>query len=323
MPIDPVLLARFRSQPKRLPPRTMAARREQAAAADAKAWAEFGIAELPEVDIEEVIVPVSGNFPDVRIRLHRPPGSTSPLPGYVFFFGGAFRQGGIDYWFNQWSNRARAVEGGVITIAVDYALAPEHRAPTQIEQGLAVLDWIAAHGADHGIDPATVVIGGQSSGGNLAACVANQNHDRGGPPIALQLLEVPALDLTMRSATYDVLAEVGIPRFLATLDRRSISRAYFGSKRAEADPKYSPLRRRDLTGLPPAVLMAAEKDILRGDTIAYHTRLREAGVQSSAMIAVGQTHDSNGAIAALLAAQHWHGSVVGCLRQVGQIPGPI
>lgn len=317
MPVDPQVLARFKAQPKKLPPRGMAARREQAAAMDAALWAELGAGDFPEVEIEEVIVPVSG-YPDVRIRLHRPPGVTEPLPGYVFFFGGAFRQGGIDYHFNRWSNRSRTVGGRVVTLAVDYALAPEHKAPTQIEQGLAVLDWIAEHGADHGIDPDTVIVGGQSSGGNLAACVTNHNHDRAGHPIALQFLEVPVLDLTFRSASLEVLAEMGIPKLLARLDRRSIARAYFDSPRLASDPRYSPLRRKDLTGLPPAVLMAAEMDPLRGDTVAYHTRLREAGVQSSATIAVGQTHDSSGAVGALLAARHWQAAAAGVLRSVGR-----
>lgn len=317
MPVDPQVLARYRAQPKKLPPRGMAARREQAAAVDAAMWAELGTGEFPEVDIEEVVVPVTGR-PDVRIRLHRPIDATGPLPGYVFFFGGAFRQGGIDYNFNKWSNRSRAVEGRVVTIAVDYALAPEHKAPTQIEQGLAVLDWIAERGADHGIDPDTVIVGGQSSGGNLAACVTNHNHDGPQHPIALQLLEVPVLDLTFRSASLEVLTELGLPKFLARLDRRSIARAYFDSPRLASDPRYSPLRRKDLTGLPPTALMAAEMDVLRGDTVAYHTRLREAGVQSSATIAVGQTHDSNGAIGALLAARHWQAAVTGLLRSVAR-----
>ncbi|MGD7788146.1 alpha/beta hydrolase [Propionibacteriaceae bacterium Y1700] len=312
MPIEPLVLDRFRSEPRTRPPRTIAQRRRRAEQADAKAWKELGLP-LPEADVQEHLVTVA-EWPDVRIRLHRPVGVEEPLPVLITFFGGAFRQGGIDFRFNQWAHRARARDAGVVVLAVDYALAPEHRAPTQLEQGLAVLDWVVDHGAEHGIDPTRIALGGQSSGGNLAACVVNENLVRRRHPVALQILEVPALDLSTKSFSFEVLKEVRLPKFLARREYRSIARDYLGKGKPSTDPRYSPLHREDLSEVPPTVLMLSEFDVLRGDGVAYHTRLREAGVDSSAMIAVGQTHDSNAAVGALLSARHWHVSVVGCLR---------
>ncbi|MDN5724868.1 MAG: alpha/beta hydrolase [Propionibacteriales bacterium] len=294
------------------PPRNIRQRRRRAAEADARDWDQRGLP-MPAADIEEVIVPVSPG-PDVRIRLHRPVNVEKASPAVINFFGGAFRQGGVDYQFNQWANRARARDAGVVMVAVDYALAPEHRAPTQLEQGLAVLDWVVDHGAEYGIDPTRIAVGGQSSGGNLAACLVNENLDRRRHPIALQVLEVPALDLSRKSLSLDVLRAFRIPKFLARWDYRSMAKDYLGHRRPVINPRDSPMQRADLSQVPPTVLMLAEFDVLRGDGVVYHARLRAAGVQSSAMIAVGQTHDSAGAVGALLAAQHWHASVVGCLR---------
>ena len=230
------------------------------------------------------------------------------------FFGGAFRQGGNDSSPNRWAHAARSIDADVAVVAVDYALAPEHRFPTPVLQGLAVLSHLVEHGARHGVDPTRLAVGGQSSGASIAACVAQWNLDRDRIPLRLQLLEVPVLDLTGGHIDERALVGLGIPKAFVRRDRRTIARTYLGSLRAARDPRASPLLRRDLAGLPPTYILAAEHDPLRGDAAAYHQRLREADVPSSATIALGQSHDSNGLIGSLLAAQHWHGAVVGALR---------
>lgn len=287
-------------------------RRRQAAEADARRARRLGLA-VPPVDVESVTVPVDG-WPDVTVRIHRPPGTSSALPGNITFFGGAFRQGSNDYETNRWMHAQRALDAEVAVIAVDYALAPEHRYPCQIEQGHAVLEHISSHGADLGVDPTSLAVGGQSSGAAIAAGVAQRNLDRGRRPIALQLLEVPALDLTGGHADRAVLREQKIPGFLLAREVRSISRDYLPRGADAADPLISPLLREDLTGLPPTVILAAEHDPLRGDAAVYHRRLRAAGVPSSATVALGQTHDSAGLVGLLSAADHWHRAVVGALR---------
>lgn len=289
-----------------------AERRRRAAAADELRADRLQLV-VPEVDIERRTVPVSGR-PAVDIRIHRPARTTGPLPGIITFFGGAFRQGSNDYRTNRWMHARRALDAGVAVIAVDYALAPEHRFPTQLEQGLAVLDHVVVHGAEHGVDASALAVGGQSSGAALAAGLAQWNLDRERHPLALQLLEVPGLDFTGKHVDRAALRELHVPTALLARDLRGIRRDYLPRGVAAEDPRVSPLLREDLTGLPRAVLLAAEHDPLRGDAAAYHRRLRAAGIPSSATMALGLTHDSPGLVGLLESSAQWHGAVVAALR---------
>ncbi|WP_022883084.1 alpha/beta hydrolase [Gryllotalpicola ginsengisoli] len=317
MPLDPAVaarLARFRAaaQTPAPPPSSPQERRARALAAETAAWRALGV-EARDVDVVDVVVPVPHPAaPDVRVRLYRPPGRTDALPGVLQFFGGAFRQGGLHQPVADWQYRERAAEGGVVVIGVDYALAPEHRYPAAVEQGVAVLEWAREHGAEHGIDPERLALGGQSSGGNLAACTALRNRDRAGVPVAFQLLEVPVLDLTTGHMSFELLDEVGIPRAFVEADHASIRDDYFGPGNPP-DPDASPLLARSLAGLPPTYLMLAEYDVLRGDGEAFHARLRAEGVPSSATVALGQTHESMGD-PTQLASRHWQATVVALLR---------
>lgn len=289
-------------------------RRLRGAEADARRAALLGL-QVPDVDLTTLTVPVDGH-PDVTVRIHRPPDVGGPLPGILSFFGGAFRQGSNDFATNRWMHARRALDAGVAVIAVDYALAPEHRFPCPIEQGLAALGHLVAHGPELGVDPAALAVGGQSSGAAIAACVAQRNLDGPHHPLALQLLEVPGLDLTGGHADRAVLREQRIPGFLLRREVRGIGRDYLPRGVSAADPAVSPLLREDLRGLPRTVILAAEHDPLRGDAAAYHRRLREAGVPSSATIALGQTHDSAVLVGLLESADHWHRAVVGALRSL-------
>jgi len=293
-------------------------RRRLAAEVAERVWERVGLP-IPDVSIDRVRVRVVGH-PEVTIRLHRPHGATGHLPAIITFFGGAFRQGSNDFAVNRWMHAQRAIDANIVVVAVDYALAPEHPFPAAIEQGLAVLDWVREHGEEHGIDPEKVALGGQSSGGAIAATLAQWNLDRRRHPLRLQLLEVPGLDLTAGHADFEALRGLRIPRFLAMREFRSIARDYLGSRRRARDPRVSPLLRADLTGLPPAVILAAEHDVLRGDAAAYHARLREAGVPSSTTISLGQNHDSSGMVGMLLAARQWHATAVGALRTLHDSP---
>ena len=320
MPLDPILRAALRAMPTTpaagasLTAPDPARRRAEAHTAVEGLWAHAGLP-IPEVAIETVEVPVA-EHPAVTIRIHRPSSASGILPGLVTFFGGAFRQGGNDSSPNRWAHATRAIAAGIAVVAVDYALAPEHRFPAQIEQGLAVLDWISTRGADHGIDASRIAVGGQSSGANIAAAVAQWNLDRAGHPVRLQVLEVPVLDLTGEHADLSMLAELGIPDQLVRADRESVAADYLPDPALASDPAASPLLRDDLTGLPPAVILAAEYDPLRGDASAYHARLREAGVPSAAMIALGQSHDSNGMVGAMPGARLWQDTVIRALRSL-------
>ncbi|MDR0848184.1 MAG: alpha/beta hydrolase fold domain-containing protein, partial [Propionibacteriaceae bacterium] len=198
MPVDPIikdLQAAVRDQiPK--PSVVPAEWRAQAIATD-RFMAEKAYGTPPEVDTEDLTIstPDAG---EIHLRLYRPrgtgdgetadaldaasaipgsgqcagaEGSTAALPAYLGFFGGAFRQGGLDFPSIDTAFRSRAHDVGIVVVGVDYALAPEHPFPAALEQGYAALTWLAEHGAEHGIDGTRIAIGGMSSGGNIAAAV--------------------------------------------------------------------------------------------------------------------------------------------------------
>ena len=104
------------------------------------------------------------------------------MPGVLAFFGGAFRIGGIDYPTTDAAYRRRTIDAHVAIVAVDYALAPEHRYPVQVEQGYAALVWLFEHAEELGVDPSRIGVLGISAGGNLAAVVALMNRDRANLP---------------------------------------------------------------------------------------------------------------------------------------------
>src|SRR6478752_834901 len=107
----------------------------------------------PEVRTVEHHVEVPG-YPTVRVRMYYPDVvGDAPIPAVLAFFGGAFRIGGIDYPTTDAAYRRRAADAGVAIAAVDYALAPEHRYPVQVEQAYAALEWLFAHARALGLDP--------------------------------------------------------------------------------------------------------------------------------------------------------------------------
>lgn len=314
MPLDPVIAALYKKQARapQKPQNDPVKRREDAQAVDAAAYAEYALP-APRVRTSEVTIPVSG-YPDVRLRLHYPE-TPGPHPAYLVFFGGAFRQGGIDYASNVGAYSARTVDADVVTVAVDYALAPENKWPAAVEQGYAALEWLVAHGAEHGIDTTRIAIGGQSSGGNIAACVCLVNRDRAGHALRLQLLEVPSLDLTRGSIDVRPARELHIPVFLLKRGLVDVVRDYFDDYRKQGfEPYASPLRAPSLDGLPPAFILTAEYDVLRGDGEKYAAKLREAGVEASAVRYLGLSHESGGFTAALPAARRWSLDVAAILR---------
>jgi acetyl esterase len=317
MPIDPIIkdlqAAVGAHSPK---PSTVPAEwRAQAIATD-RFMAGKAYGTPPEVDTEDLTIstPDAG---DIHLRLYRPredregaEAEAAPLPVYLGFFGGAFRQGGLDFPSIDTAFRSRAHDGGIAVVGVDYALAPEHHFPVAPEQGYAALTWLADHGGEHGIDPARIAIGGMSSGGNIAAAVALMSRDRGGPALRLQLLEVPALDLTGGHLDLKIGRGLGVPPLFMKVALKKVGRDYLGPDRATGRLPYaSPLLAESLAGLPPTRIMTAEFDVLRGDGEAYAARLREDGVDASATRFLGQTHESSFFTAVLPGARHWRTTV--------------
>lgn len=270
----------------------------------------------PDIRTVEHQVEVPGH-PTVRVRVYYPDdAAVAPVPAVLAFFGGAFRIGGIDYPTTDAAYRRRAVDARVAIAAVDYSLAPEHRYPVQVEQGHAALVWLFEHADELGVDPSRIGVLGISAGGNIAAAVALMNRDRTNLPLRLQLLEVPVVDLTGGHIDMSATRTLGIPRPLAMRELRSVARTYLPRQADALEPYASPLRADSHAGLPPAVILTAEYDPLRGDGDAYGAALRRDGGDASVVRYQGVTHDTVIFTGVLPAARRWHDDVVAALRRL-------
>jgi acetyl esterase len=302
--------------------KTPAWKRRNAQKWDTKLFGRVG-STPPDVEITDHTVEVEG-YPSVRVRVYRPldarDSSTSALPAVLAFFGGSFQLGGVEYTSVDAAFRSRTADARVIHVAVDYALAPEHRYPTQIEQGYAALGWLVEHADELGIDPDRIGINGTSSGGNLAAAVTLLNRDRSGHPLKLQVLEVPVTDLTGTAIDMAPIREMRIPRFLARRELVQVAEAYLGDRSHAKEPYASPARALTHRGLPPAVIFTAEYDALRLDGEAYAAALRASGVDASAVRYQGATHEAAMYTKVVPLARRWHADVVTALRTLHDSP---
>ena len=197
----------------------------------------------------------------------------------VYFHGGGFVRGDLvthDPLCRRLANAARCE-----VLAIDYRLAPEHPFPAAAEDAVAVTEWAGeAHGGP-------LAVGGDSSGGNLAAVAAIHARDAGGPELAAQVLLYPVTDATMGSPSMDDLAE---GRMLTKDTLSWMYDQYFPDGTDRSDPRASPLLAESLEGLPPAVVVAAGNDPLRDDATRYATRLEEAGVPVEQLVYGGTIH---------------------------------
>jgi acetyl esterase len=237
--------------------------------AQARAAYEAGTAELAG-PVEEVadVQDVAGP-PPLRVITPEDPHGT-----VVFLHGGGWVVGSIAS--HDHVGRRLANASGARVVLVDYRLAPEHPFPAALADAEAAL----AYARDAFDEP--LVVAGDSAGGNLAAVVARRHRDA----IALQALVYPVLDMHLDSDTY---AAFGDGRYGLS----HAGMAWYRDLYAPADPDdpdVSPLRADDLEGLPPAVLLLASHDVLRGEGEAYAARLRAAGVPTRLTIYDGTVH---------------------------------
>jgi len=186
--------------------------------------------------------------------------------------------------------RELAVGAQAAVVFPNYSLSPEAKYPTAIEENYAVVQWVVEHGAAHGLDPARLAVAGDSVGGNMPAAVTLMAKARGGPRIHQQLLFYPVTDASFDTASYHQFATGYFLRRDAMLwfwDQ------YTSDPRERAQSTASPLRAtiEELRGLPPALVITAEADVLRDEGEAYANKLRQAGVRTTAARFQGIIHD--------------------------------
>lgn len=236
---------------------------------------------LASIDDHVVVTPDG----DIPVRLYRPDGDGA-LPVTLFFHGGGWVLG--DIASHDALCRSLASRSGVVVASVDYRLAPEARYPAALDDCLAAIQWVAANGSELGVDPEHLAVAGDSAGGNLAAAACLSLRDRAsGPPIALQLLVYPVLELSYVTPSATANAE----GYFLTLDAmRWFTEHYVPDPARRTEPYASPLLATDLTGLPPAHVITAEYDLLRDEGEAYARALEAAGVPATLSRYEGMIH---------------------------------
>jgi len=247
----------------------------------------------------------------VRVRLYLPE-AASPVPVFVWIHGGGWTIGSVEE--NEVASRAVCAAASVAVAAVEYRLAPEDPYPAAPSDCYAVLEWLAAGGAGPAVAPSRIAVGGESAGGNLSTVVSLMARDRGGPPIAAQVLICPVFGHPDDGhASYEDFAT----GYGMTADAmRFFFAQYVPDPSRLGDPYLLPSRAPDLSGLPPALVLTAEYDVLRDEGEAFARRLSEAGVAVDLRRYAGQIHGFYGLYTDLPASPRSHAEVAAYLRGI-------
>ena len=217
-------------------------------------------------------------------RVYRPRVDRA-LPTMVYFHGGGWVWASVDT--HDRLVREYCAAGEVAAVSVDYALSPEAKFPQALEECIAVLRWVAAHGAEWGLDTTRLLVGGDSAGGNLALATALLARDTGGPALRGILTAYPVSDSALDTPSY---REFGDGAFGLGIARMAFYRSVYVPHAADRlHPLAAPLRA-DLRGLPPVCVHLAELDVLRSEGEALVGRLREAGVAVETQTFPGVVH---------------------------------
>ena len=236
------------------------------------------------VEVREEPVP---GTPGVRALVYTPVALAMPAPALLWLHGGGMVGGsaaGVDDVASRF-----AADLGCVVVVPDYRLAPEHPYPAAIDDCFAALAWMA-DGLDGVVDPARLVVGGDSAGGGLAASVAQRAHDEG-VPLRLQVLMAPMLD----DRTVPRSERMGRVAIVWTVPSNRFGwQSYLGHEpgQDETRPYAVPARREDLTGLAPAWLSVGGADLFLDEAVAYAERLRAAGVPVELVTVPGAHHGS-------------------------------
>ncbi len=227
---------------------------------------------------------IQGHEEGINVRIYTPAGA-GPFPALVWFHGGGWVVGSLD--ISDGTSRHLCVGADSVVISVDYRLAPEAKFPAAAEDCYAATKWVVDNASSINVDPHRIAVGGDSAGGNLAAVVSLMARDRGGPPLAFQLMVYPVTDREFRTDSYRQNAE----GYLLTRENMVWYWDHYLREASDAvNPYAAPMQANDLKGLPPALVITAEFDPLRDEGEAYAKRLEEAGVRTTCSRYDGMVH---------------------------------
>jgi acetyl esterase/lipase len=245
-------------------------------------------APIDKLPVEDRWITVPADVGDVRVRIVRPPAAVGALPVILYMHGGGWVLGNADT--HDRLVRELAVGTGAAVVFVEYDRSPEARYPVAIEQGYATARWIVTDGAAHGLDAERMAIAGDSVGGGMTAAISLMAQERGDVRFVHQSMYYPVTDAAMDTGSYAQFAE---GYFLTAKSMAWFWDCYCPDVERRSEPFASPLRADDaqLAGLPPALVIVDEADVLRDEGEAYAARLRAAGVAVTAVRYDGITHD--------------------------------
>lgn len=238
----------------------------------------------PLACVEDRLIPGPGG--EIPIRIYTPDGK-APFGALIYFHGGGWVLGNIE--MTDQPCRLLAKAAGCVVVSVEYRLAPEHKFPAGPEDCYAATRWAAENAGSIGVDPARIAVGGTSAGGTLATVVAMMARDRGGPPIAYQLLVYPATTAALDTPSHREFARDNY-YVLSRADMEWFWGQYLNGDADRTNPYACPAHAKTLRGLPPAFVITAEYDPLRDEGEAYAARLREEGVTAALKRFDGVTH---------------------------------
>lgn len=225
--------------------------------------------------------------PDFAVEVLRPAGVRGPLPVVLYMHGGGWVLG--DAQTHARMMREIVLQSRAAVVFVEYGRAPEFPFPLPLEHCYQALEWVAAKGSSMGLEASRLAVAGDSAGGNLTAALALLAKERKGPAICLQALLYPVTDCDFTTGSYEEFS-TGL-----NLDRETMRwfwDRYAAEDAVKKNPLASPLRASGdaLQGLPPALVITAEYDVLRDEGEAYGRRLAEASVHVTSVRFMGTLH---------------------------------
>lgn len=263
----------------------------------------------PVASVENRTIPGPGGPIPVRVYRDTDP-AEEDRPVLAWFHGGGHVIGSLDTH----DTMARSIcrEAGCVVVSVDYRMGPEHPFPAAVDDCVAAVRWLGERGGEVGADPGCIAVGGDSAGGNLAAVAALTARDEEGPALRHQLLVYPVTDYRCRGPSYERYA-----RGYGALEAESMrwfQRHYLGGPDPAEDWRASPLLAADLSGLPPALVITAECDVLRDEGVAYAERLAKSGTPCEHVPFPGMIHGFFGLLGIAGAAAEAHALAARALR---------
>ena len=244
------------------------------------------VAELPADSSNRTLR--CGPTGEISLHIVRPHGASGALPAVMYFHGGGWMLG--DRETHDRLVREIAIGAQATVVFVEYACSPQAKYPVATEQAYTATAWVAEHGASIGVDPSRLAVAGDCAGGNLATVTTLLAKERGGPPIDFQVLLYPVTDANFETPSYRAFGAEGY--WLTRETMRWFWDSYVPAperKEFTVSPLQASLEQ--LRGLPPALIMTCEHDVVREEGEAYAHKLMAAGVAVRASRSLGVIHD--------------------------------